>query len=77
MITMHLPVAQVAIDPETRSRGWNRSIINELVKLYKEHLDGRLPVYDGRKSLYTAGALPFKSKVFVVKLANAAKANKR
>ncbi|KAM3294875.1 hypothetical protein ACQJBY_037640 [Aegilops geniculata] len=67
----------VAIDPETRSRGWNRSIINELVKLYKEHLDGRLPVYDGRKSLYTAGALPFKNKVFVVKLANAAKGNKR
>ncbi|KAM3310431.1 hypothetical protein ACQJBY_031240 [Aegilops geniculata] len=67
----------VAIDPETRSRGWNRSIINELVKLYKEHLDGRLPVYDGRKSLYTAGALPFKNKVFVVKLDNAAKGNKR
>uniref|UniRef100_A0A453H2L0 Piwi domain-containing protein n=1 Tax=Aegilops tauschii subsp. strangulata TaxID=200361 RepID=A0A453H2L0_AEGTS len=67
----------VAIDPETRSRGWNRSIINKLVKLYKEHLDGRLPVYDGRKSLYTAGALPFKNKVFVVKLANAAKGNKR
>ncbi|VAH95688.1 unnamed protein product [Triticum turgidum subsp. durum] len=67
----------VTIDPETRSRGWNRSIINELVKLYKEHLDGRLPVYDGRKSLYTAGALPFKNKVFVVKLANAAKGNKR
>ncbi|XBH82567.1 hypothetical protein VPH35_071191 [Triticum aestivum] len=67
----------VTIDPETRSRGWNRSIINELIKLYKEHLDGRLPVYDGRKSLYTAGALPFKNKVFVVKLANAAKGNKR
>uniref|UniRef100_A0A8I6YA31 Uncharacterized protein n=1 Tax=Hordeum vulgare subsp. vulgare TaxID=112509 RepID=A0A8I6YA31_HORVV len=67
----------VAIDPETRSRGWNRSIINQLIKLYKEHLDGRLPVYDGRKSLYTAGALPFKNKVFVVKLANAAKGNQR
>ncbi|KAI4963630.1 hypothetical protein ZWY2020_011271 [Hordeum vulgare] len=67
----------VAIDPETRSRGWNRSIINQLIKLYKEHLDGRLPVYDGRKSLYTAGALPFKNKVFVVKLANAAKWNQR
>ncbi|KAE8791379.1 hypothetical protein D1007_34207 [Hordeum vulgare] len=67
----------VAIDPETRSRGWNRSIINQLIKLYKEHLDGRLPVYDGRKSLYTAGVLPFKNKVFVVKLANAAKGNQR
>ncbi|KAE8769976.1 protein argonaute 12-like [Hordeum vulgare] len=67
----------VATDPETRSRGWNRSIINQLIKLYKEHLDGRLPVNDGRKSLYTAGALPFKNKVFVVKLANAAKGNQR
>jgi eukaryotic translation initiation factor 2C len=27
-----------------------------------------MPAYDGRKSLYTAGALPFEAKEFVVKL---------
>jgi eukaryotic translation initiation factor 2C len=31
-------------------------------------LDGRLPVYDGRKSLYTAGPLPFTSKTFEITL---------
>lgn len=41
----------------------------ELVKLYKEsHLGMRLPAYDGRKSLYTAGELPFKWKEFTIKL---------
>jgi eukaryotic translation initiation factor 2C len=41
----------------------------ELVKLYRHsHLDGRLPAYDGRKSLYTAGALPFASKTFEITL---------
>lgn len=28
----------------------------------------RLPAYDGRKSLYTAGELPFKWKEFAIKL---------
>lgn len=28
----------------------------------------RLPAYDGRKSLYTAGFLPFNSKDFTVKI---------
>ncbi|KQK13776.2 hypothetical protein BRADI_1g12431v3 [Brachypodium distachyon] len=64
----------VVINPETRSRERNRLIINELVRLHKQYLDGRLPVYDGRKSIYTAGALPFTNKEFVVKLA---KANQR
>jgi eukaryotic translation initiation factor 2C len=42
-----------------------------LVKEYKEsYLGGRLPVYDGRKSLYTAGALPFTSKEFQVMLSD-------
>ena len=40
--------------------------------LVKEHqsttLGGRLPAYDGRKSLYTAGELPFKTKEFEVTL---------
>ncbi|KAK1296650.1 Protein argonaute MEL1 [Acorus calamus] len=59
----------VAITPEVISRGVNRAVIAELVKLHRQsHLGGRLPVYDGRKGLYTAGPLPFKSKEFVIKL---------
>ncbi|KAM0874637.1 hypothetical protein ACQ4PT_037324 [Festuca glaucescens] len=67
----------VAIYPETRSRDQNRSIINELVRLHRQYLDGRLPVYDGRKSIYTAGALPFQNKEFVIKLVNANRGNQR
>lgn len=47
----------------------NRAVIEQLVKLYKEsYLGKRLPVYDGRKSLYTAGPLPFQSKEFKITL---------
>lgn len=60
---------QVTISPEVASRTVNRAIIAELVRLYKESdLGMRLPAYDGRKSLYTAGELPFAWKEFVVKL---------
>lgn len=60
---------QVTITPEVSSRTVNRAIMNELVKLYKESdLGMRLPAYDGRKSLYTAGELPFAWKEFKVKL---------
>ncbi|XP_072998962.1 protein argonaute PNH1-like [Typha latifolia] len=60
----------VTITPEVRSRSMNRTIIAELVRLYREtELGMRLPAYDGRKNLYTAGFLPFHSKEFVVKLA--------
>lgn len=52
------------------ARERNRSIINELTRLHKQHLDGRLPVYDGRKGMFTAAALPFKTKEFVVKVSN-------
>lgn len=39
------------------------------MKLYREsHLGKRLPAYDGRKSLYTAGPLPFLSKEFKITL---------
>lgn len=39
------------------------------MKLYREsHLGKRLPAYDGRKSLYTAGPLPFISKEFKISL---------
>ncbi|XVE59476.1 hypothetical protein DITRI_Ditri05aG0049100 [Diplodiscus trichospermus] len=59
----------VSITPETISKNLNRRIIEQLIKSYKEsHLGRRCPAYDGRKSLYTAGALPFDSKEFVVKL---------
>lgn len=62
-------IDQVTITPEVPSRGVNRAVIKELVKLYREsHLGKRLPVYDGRKSLYTAGPLPFTSKEFVISL---------
>ncbi|XVF50352.1 hypothetical protein PTKIN_Ptkin04bG0090400 [Pterospermum kingtungense] len=55
----------VTITPEVTSRGVNRAVMEQLVKLYREsHLGKRLPAYDGRKSLYTAGPLPFVSKEF-------------
>lgn len=51
------------------SRGVNRAVMEQLVKLYREsHLGKRLPAYDGRKSLYTAGPLPFISKEFRITL---------
>ncbi len=60
---------QVTITPEVSSRTVNRAIIAELVRLYKEsELGTRLPAYDGRKSLYTAGELPFAWKEFKIKL---------
>ncbi|XP_009589528.1 protein argonaute 10-like [Nicotiana tomentosiformis] len=59
----------VTVTPEVSSRSVNRAILAELVKLYKESdLGMRLPAYDGRKSLYTAGELPFKWKEFTIKL---------
>jgi len=66
---------QVAITPESVSRARNRWIINELVNLHKQYLGGRLPVYDGKKSLFTAGPLPFKAKEFVLMLTNPDRAN--
>ncbi|XP_072988891.1 protein argonaute MEL1-like [Typha latifolia] len=67
----------VAITPESTSRARNRLVISELVKLHKQStLSNRTPVYDGRKSLYTAGALPFTSKNFVVKLTDTDKSGK-
>ncbi|GFP89213.1 protein argonaute 1 [Phtheirospermum japonicum] len=51
------------------SRGVNRAVMEQLVKLYREsHLGKRLPAYDGRKSLYTARPLPFVSKEFRITL---------
>ncbi|XP_074576149.1 protein argonaute MEL1-like [Curcuma longa] len=59
----------VSIAPESVSIATNRKIISELVKSHKDKdLGGRLPAYDGRKSLYTAGSFPFESKEFTVSL---------
>ncbi|CAN8321108.1 unnamed protein product [Cochlearia groenlandica] len=61
----------VTITPEVTSRGVNRAVMKQLVVLYRDsHLGRRLPAYDGRKSLYTAGPLPFVSKEFRVVLAD-------
>ncbi|XP_051123285.1 protein argonaute 1 [Andrographis paniculata] len=61
----------VSITPEVPSRGVNRAVMEQLVKLYREsHLGKRLPAYDGRKSLYTAGPLPFTSKEFKITLSD-------
>lgn len=61
---------QVEINPEVASRKLDKAIMTELVKLYRNSdLGTKLPVYDGRKNLYTAGSLPFTSKVFNVILA--------
>lgn len=60
----------VSISPEIASKKTNRDVINQLVKMYAEsHMGKRMPAYDGMKSIYTAGPLPFSSKEFVVKLA--------
>ncbi|KAJ6813031.1 protein argonaute 1A-like [Iris pallida] len=59
----------VSITPEVPSRVVNRAVMRQLVNLYRQaYLGGRLPVYDGRKSLYTAGPLPFTSKSFEITL---------
>ncbi|KAJ4952343.1 hypothetical protein NE237_029175 [Protea cynaroides] len=59
----------VTITPEVFSRYVNRAIMSQLVKLYREtELGMRLPAYDGRKNLYTAGSLPFASKEFKIKV---------
>lgn len=55
----------------------NREVLNELIKLHgKTALGGKLPAYDGRKSLYTAGSLPFESEEFVVMLVDPEKKEK-
>ncbi|KAL7173807.1 hypothetical protein ACSBR2_033131 [Camellia fascicularis] len=59
----------VTITPEVASKKVCRDIISELIVSYREsHLGKLWPAYDGRKSLFTAGKLPFISKDFVVKL---------
>jgi eukaryotic translation initiation factor 2C len=67
----------VSINPESKSRQTNREVLNELIKLSgKKSLGSKLPAYDGRKSLYTAGSLPFESEEFVVTLVDPEKKDK-
>ncbi|CAN6322278.1 unnamed protein product [Urochloa humidicola] len=67
----------VSINPESKSRQTNREVLNELIKVHgKTALGGKLPAYDGRKSLYTAGSLPFESEEFVVTLVDPEKKDK-
>ncbi|CAH8321829.1 unnamed protein product [Eruca vesicaria subsp. sativa] len=59
----------VTITPEVTSRGVNRAVMKQLVARHgDEDLGGRLPVYDGRKNLYTAHKLPFDSNEFTIAL---------
>ncbi|GMG98489.1 hypothetical protein Nepgr_000329 [Nepenthes gracilis] len=59
----------VSITPEVTSKKLCRDIMSQLVESYKKsYLNNRMPAYDGKKSIYTAGALPFVSKQFVVDL---------
>ncbi|KAK6926677.1 Argonaute, linker 1 domain [Dillenia turbinata] len=59
----------VSITPEVTSKKVNRDVIKQLVNQYRQsHLGGRRPAYDGMKSLYTAGPLPFQSKDFTITL---------
>lgn len=67
----------MAITPEAKSRGTNRAVMAELIAAHRHSFfGGKLPAYDGRKSIYTAGALPFESKDFVVKLGDKDKEKK-
>lgn len=55
----------------------NREVLADLVKFYgKSSLGGKLVVYDGRTTLYTAGPLPFEAQKFVVKMVLTADENK-
>ncbi|KAJ8434376.1 hypothetical protein Cgig2_014223 [Carnegiea gigantea] len=59
----------VCVTPEVASKKVCREIVAKLVEVYRQsHLGNRIPAYDGKKSLYTAGALPFTSKEFVIEL---------
>lgn len=59
----------MTITPEVISKTRSREILKLLSELYKQsHLGNMLLAYDGKKSAFAAGPLPFESKEFVVKL---------
>jgi eukaryotic translation initiation factor 2C len=60
---------QVTISPDTTPKGMYREIMSKLVSENRQtELGGRLPAYDGRKLLFSAGELPFETMEFVVTL---------
>ena len=62
---------QVAILPETTMLSVCRLVMTSLVSQHQTtSLGGRLPAYDGRNTMYTAGELPFKTKEFEVTLSD-------
>ncbi|PWA60381.1 Argonaute/Dicer protein, PAZ [Artemisia annua] len=57
----------VKVIPEVNSTKLNKAIMSQLIKVHRNtDLGMKLPVYDGRRALYTAGSLPFISKQFAV-----------
>uniref|UniRef100_A0A0E0P1G3 Protein argonaute N-terminal domain-containing protein n=1 Tax=Oryza rufipogon TaxID=4529 RepID=A0A0E0P1G3_ORYRU len=52
----------VSINPESKSRATNREVPND----ERTSLGGKLPVFNGTKSLYSTCSLPFESEEFVV-----------
>ncbi|CAN6225484.1 unnamed protein product [Urochloa humidicola] len=64
-----LPLFETKKTPESKLKGVYRQVMSKLVSEKQQtDLGGRLPAYDGQKSLFTAGELPFKSKEFEVTL---------
>ncbi|KAL8263040.1 hypothetical protein R6Q59_024389 [Mikania micrantha] len=57
----------VAITPEVTSKTKCREILKLLISLYRaSHLGNLMLAYDGKKSAFAAGPLPFESKEFAV-----------
>jgi len=60
---------QVTISPDPTPKGEYREVMSKLVSEYQHtELGGRFPAFDGRDSLFTAGALPFDIMKFKVTL---------
>lgn len=60
---------QVTITPEIVSKKVSRKVIEQLLLNFKQsRLGNRILAYDGRRSAYTAGPLPFTSAKFDVVL---------
>ena len=68
MISVLELIIQISITPEVISIRHKVVMAEILDKNGKTEFDGRKPACDGRKGFYTAGALPFTSKDFPVKL---------
>lgn len=59
----------VSFKPEIISKYVCRKVISLLIQMHRESMLGnRIPAYDGRKSLFSAGPFPFESKDFMIKL---------